>query len=335
MAADQILEFEVITTNGKFVRASPSENSDLFWALSGGGGGTYGIVWSVTVKTYPDMSVTSVRVLYQPASSDKSALDVHWQSIATYLTESPKYLSAGAYHINYFDNGLFHVVILFPKKTPEEVASLTQPWFNELQALNITPAISETVQHPTVRNATVLVYEIFGGEILTGTDLYGARILPKRLWETEQSRTTLFNTLRGIVNDGGHIVDFGINPTRDVSGNPNNAILPAFRKMHSMCVVVWNWNDTASWDQQFAGTRSVTTLTNRLAKIAPETGAYLNEADAFDPNWKRNFYGVNYDRLLRVKDKWDPDQMLYGTTAVGGDRWVTVDGGRLCPQGHK
>lgn len=38
-----------------------------------------------------------------------------------------------------------------------------------------------------------------------------------------------------------------------------------------------HWNDTASWDEQFAGTRLVTSLTGRLAEIAPETGAYLNE----------------------------------------------------------
>jgi len=36
MAADQTLEFEVVTTEGKFVVASPKENSDLYWALSGG-----------------------------------------------------------------------------------------------------------------------------------------------------------------------------------------------------------------------------------------------------------------------------------------------------------
>jgi hypothetical protein len=183
------------------------------------------------------MPVTTVRVLYEPP--DESALDIHWKSIGTYLTESHKYLEAGAYHINYFDNTLFHVVLLFPKKTPEEVASFTQPWLDGLQALNITPAISETVQHPTVRNATFLVYEVFGGEILTGTDLYGARILPKRLWESDQTRSTLHNTLRGIVDDNGHILDIGVNPTNEVSGNPNNAILPAFRSMHSMCVVVW------------------------------------------------------------------------------------------------
>lgn len=38
MAADQALEFEVITTDGRLVRASPSENADLYWALSGGVG---------------------------------------------------------------------------------------------------------------------------------------------------------------------------------------------------------------------------------------------------------------------------------------------------------
>jgi hypothetical protein len=36
MAADHVLSFEVITTTGKFVNASATENSDLFWALRGG-----------------------------------------------------------------------------------------------------------------------------------------------------------------------------------------------------------------------------------------------------------------------------------------------------------
>jgi len=36
LSADQTLEFEVVTTEGDFVIASPTENSDLYWALSGG-----------------------------------------------------------------------------------------------------------------------------------------------------------------------------------------------------------------------------------------------------------------------------------------------------------
>lgn len=38
-----------------------------------------------------------------------------------------------------------------------------------------------------------------------------------------------------------------------------------------------HWNDTASWEEQFEETRLLTSLTERLVKLAPETGAYLNE----------------------------------------------------------
>lgn len=47
LAADQVLECEVVTADGKILTVSPSNNADLFWALSGGGGGTFGVVLSV------------------------------------------------------------------------------------------------------------------------------------------------------------------------------------------------------------------------------------------------------------------------------------------------
>jgi len=53
MGADQVLEYQVVTANGRLVTASPTQNSDLYWALSGGGPGTYGVVVSMTVRTYP------------------------------------------------------------------------------------------------------------------------------------------------------------------------------------------------------------------------------------------------------------------------------------------
>lgn len=39
-----------VTPDGCFVIADESQNTDLFWALRGGSGGTFGIVTSVTVK---------------------------------------------------------------------------------------------------------------------------------------------------------------------------------------------------------------------------------------------------------------------------------------------
>lgn len=53
MAADQVLNYEVVTADGRFVTANAKRNPDLFWALRGGGGSIYGIVTSAVVKAHP------------------------------------------------------------------------------------------------------------------------------------------------------------------------------------------------------------------------------------------------------------------------------------------
>jgi FAD/FMN-containing dehydrogenase len=46
IAADSVLAMEVVTPDGRFVTASADTNPDLFWALRGGGGLTFGVVTS-------------------------------------------------------------------------------------------------------------------------------------------------------------------------------------------------------------------------------------------------------------------------------------------------
>jgi FAD/FMN-containing dehydrogenase len=54
LAADNVLNWEVVTANRKLVNANSKENSDLYWALNGGGGSTYGVVVSMTVKAHKE-----------------------------------------------------------------------------------------------------------------------------------------------------------------------------------------------------------------------------------------------------------------------------------------
>lgn len=70
-----------------------------------------------------------------------------------------------------------------------------------------------------------------------------------------------------------------------------------------------------------------------LEKLSPNGGAYLNEADWNQPDWQQAFYGDNYRKLERIKDKYDPQHIFYGLTAVGSERWVEEQDGRLCRSG--
>jgi len=53
IAAASLVEAEVVTADGKVLTANACQNQDLFWALRGGGGGTFGVVTKATLRTYP------------------------------------------------------------------------------------------------------------------------------------------------------------------------------------------------------------------------------------------------------------------------------------------
>ncbi|MGH9080259.1 MAG: BBE domain-containing protein [Acidimicrobiales bacterium] len=53
-----------------------------------------------------------------------------------------------------------------------------------------------------------------------------------------------------------------------------------------------------------------------LGSVTPDAGAYVNEADYFQPDWARCFWRDNYPRLLRIKERYDPP--CSGSTTVSG-----------------
>jgi Berberine and berberine like len=66
-----------------------------------------------------------------------------------------------------------------------------------------------------------------------------------------------------------------------------------------------------------------------LAELAggPNSAAYSNEADVREPQFQTTFFGPNYDRLSRIKKRYDPEDLFIVSAGVSSEKW-DVDG--LC-----
>lgn len=94
MAADQVLAYVAITADGRFVTASSTTNADLFWALRGGGGLTFGVITSVIVKAHPRIKVTKSVFSFQAAPNNTVSF---WKAVNAYFKSFPTFTNAGTY----------------------------------------------------------------------------------------------------------------------------------------------------------------------------------------------------------------------------------------------
>jgi hypothetical protein len=65
LSCDNLLSADVVTVEGKLIKASETENADLFWALRGGGG-NFGIVTSFEYRLYPVGPQVMAAVVFYP-----------------------------------------------------------------------------------------------------------------------------------------------------------------------------------------------------------------------------------------------------------------------------
>ena len=78
LAANNVESFELVTADGRLVRADAVSEPDLFWALRGGGG-SFGVVTAMELRLFP-VSEVYAGLLYWPAEAGSAVLHV-WRKL--------------------------------------------------------------------------------------------------------------------------------------------------------------------------------------------------------------------------------------------------------------
>lgn len=228
LAADQALEWEVVDGIGNFLRASRTENPDLFWALSGGGGGTYGVVVSLTSRAHQNIPVSATNLTF---TNKGVTQDTFWAAIAAYHALLPQLVDVGIMGSAGFTNTFFTLIPLVgPGISKEQLTKLLEPLLATLRKSGINYT-AEFYQFP----GYLAQYTTMQQPIPVGITQTGGRLIPRSV--VEKSNEELIAVFRNIVEHGGYINSLAVNVSKKVAGDVYNAVLPAWRDA-LLCVVV-------------------------------------------------------------------------------------------------
>ncbi|UKZ80017.1 hypothetical protein TrVFT333_007781 [Trichoderma virens FT-333] len=325
LGADQTLEFEVVTAAGNILTASPSQNSDLYWALSGGGSG-YGVVTSMTVKVHPGATIGGATVTIAAATTTQANFN---KLVSGFHALLPAMIDKGAMVIYLVNNEIFMLnPVTVYNSTADYVQNTVLADFNALLSqLGITPVASQYTELSYYDHYNTYMGPLPNGNLAVGDYNYGSRLIPRSVLENNNDafQAVLQNlTAHGVLAVGSS-ANYGVQP------HGNNAVNPVWRTTTVHLQIGTPWNNTAPWSQMIADQKTITNeYVPQLTAVTPGSGAYMNEGDFQQPNWQQTFFGTNYNTLLSIKKKYDPNSLFYGLRLVGSEAWTVGNDGRMC-----
>ncbi|MGN7192102.1 FAD-binding oxidoreductase [Curtobacterium sp. MCBA15_004] len=291
LTSDQLTGATIVTADGTVHEVSATREPDLFWACRGGGGGTAGVVTSLTFRTQPAPPVLLFRITF-PWSAAAAVVRAwqDWAPTADRRLWSTLKLLGGARH-----TGGPSVAVSGVWTGPESGADASVDGF--IAATGVTPTqhtADETTYGEAMRRLAgkpVRVSEAATSSI--GTAALTAAQIAVLVQQAERAGSVAGMVEGGVSLDalGGAVSDIGRTDT-------------PFPWRSALCTVQYtavftDGTDSAPFDRYVRGFRSV---------MRPAWGdaAYANYCDAAitDPS---AYFDVNTSRLHRIAELADPD----------------------------
>lgn len=294
LGIDNVISFDVVLPSGDQVTADACTNPDLFWALRGGGGGTFGIVTHIEYKLYPKTKVTLIEVWIEASTGASRMFLEYWAR----KTPSFDYNIGGAWFTPYGAE----IFVVGDENEAYEHLFLDDfnNWLdNELKPAGYDGGV-DYWQHDSWYDTMGGPEGPLGGPSDHGPDI-STRLVPESVVvnETEAIIDLLVSlTVDDIENFGAYWLGGAVNNV----GPDETAVHPIMRSS------VW----------------AITTTTRegarRLRNFLPNSisGCSFNHHSGSEPNWRTALWGdEHYTRLLGIKNRYDPNRRLNCWHCVG------------------
>ena len=295
LSLDNLVSADVVTADGKFLVASEDENADLFWAIRGGGG-NFGVCTSFEYRLHPVKDVYWGPMFYEIEEA-ANLLDF----FRDYVKDAPR------------EMGLFPAFQIAPPLPfiPEDrhgdmFAAIVACWSGD-------PAEGER-QFKAFHDLAEVKAELVGPVPYPAINMAFDDLFPKGIrqyWKGNFVKELTDDAIAVHVEHGPkaptvsstmHLYPID-GACHDVA---QDATAFGHRDANFAMVLISGWDDPSD---DAANIRWVRDYSDAIAPHS-EAGGYINFMDEDDNTRVRTNYGSNYDRLVEIKRKYDPDNVF-------------------------
>jgi FAD/FMN-containing dehydrogenase len=298
LSIDNLLSVDIVTADGQFRRASPTENKDLFWAVRGAGS-NFGVVTSFEFQARPVGPMVMVAAVFYPLTDAATVLPA-WRD---FMATAPEEVSSMA------------ICWSVPPHEPFPPEIHGTPIVAVAAAHSGTVEEGERVMQP-LRELGEPVIDVSGPWPWLGLQSGFDALFPKgelRYWKSRAVKELSDEVI-------GEILDFTARrptPMTDVVVWHHGGAMSRVgetetayggRDTQFLITAEASWTDPAQNDEAIAWARGVWDAMEPYT-----TGAvYLNFPGLGEEKEElaRAGYGENYDRLRALKAEYDPDNLF-------------------------
>ncbi|KAK3943338.1 Berberine/berberine-like protein [Diplogelasinospora grovesii] len=331
LMADNAVEFEVVTAGGQVRIINQCNDPELFWAMRGGGGGTFAVLTKYRVQVYPSLPIhvyTFTASFTGVGNHSNATQNVALREIMTAHAENQIGWSAQLVtgQVEYFP-GAF-------------TASLVLPYGDDGSKLrSATASFARFLSNRTDLSVTANGYASYANyaAYLTETaapdakvtepagifSLLASRLIPRKVFAAPSTIDALVEgVLQGIATSRSFLNLTGTQvvletPVSNLDRNQTASANPAWRDSLWHVIHVGEWVEPLKADVLQNTTDGFLQMLDPLKELSPGGGAYFNEAHYGEPDWQQTYFGSFYDRLLAVKSKYDPTHLFDCWKCVG------------------